>query len=250
MSIIDKTEDSKEEQKSILFENAFDKFVLKKDVDAISILDDLLEIDEENADAYSMRASCLNNLGYHLDAIDDYKKSLELKEDANINGLCGCAYISIGEYKQANKFLEKAVNSGMKIYSSQLSIVSSTLNDDLLLESLKKKAVTKNKLKRRVSSKPINNIQTSPLEVISALKEMLPNIESAIKLDPENIELKETYDKAKQNLELVNIIEFYLTRKEYPTNDEMYIDLVKKGYKPEEADEIASMFIDDFNKGV
>jgi len=77
---------------------------------------------------------------------------------------------------------------------------------------------------------------------------MLPNLESTIKLDSENKELKETYDKCKQNLELIDLFRFYLTEKDNPIKENMVKDLMKIDYKPDEAEEIAIMFFSEINK--
>ncbi|MCX6157436.1 MAG: hypothetical protein NTY74_05620 [Ignavibacteriae bacterium] len=246
MSIPDIVENNSEEQKMLLYEAAFDKFILKDDDEAVAILDDLLEIDEENADAYSMRATCLNNLGFHLDAIDDYRKSLELKDDANINGLCGNAYMAIGDYKQACGFLEKAVNDGLKIYNFSLLAVTEFQDNELMLKTVKQKAEKENRLKRRTKTKIEYDLNSSPREVINALKDELSRFKAIFELDPENKELKDLYDESKQKLKLFSILIDYLKRTDNFTIENLIKDLMEIDYNSIEATELATMYIKEF----
>lgn len=77
---------------------------------ALAYLDYAIEKNSFDSRALSVRAFCLQGLGYHLDSIDDFTKALELSpEDPNYHFGRGNSYVAMKNYSAAVKDADKAI---------------------------------------------------------------------------------------------------------------------------------------------
>lgn len=155
--VIVKNPQDKEEIK-MLEKLAFMLYYMKKDHDVILVID---QIEKKcrilTKEEYSHRAICLQELGYHLDAIDDFNEALRMfnwnqidRNDANNFYMRGLSHRSVGNFLEAKEDLKKAVyyEPDIVMYSTMLELI----NDQILNKIIKEQAEKEGKLKRRIRS--------------------------------------------------------------------------------------------------
>lgn len=77
---------------------------------AITILDTVLAIKPNSANAWSNRGSCLEILGYYEEALDAFEKAIDLKPDIFITWYnIGVALIKLGRQQEAMLAFDKAI---------------------------------------------------------------------------------------------------------------------------------------------
>lgn len=173
----------------ILLSEASERFLNKQYESVVALTDKVLLLNKDNYNALNMRAMSLENLGFYLDSIDDYNYAIKLKpSDANLIGLCGLCYNSIGNFEKAKEYLEKAVKNGIKIYAPTLQSLNILLDD--ALKVLSERRNTREKMKRRIGNEfTISNKSVDLKTINDSLKEYYFNLRSTLKIDPENEEL-------------------------------------------------------------
>jgi len=171
------------------------RFLNKQYESVIALTDKILLLDGNNYKVLTMRAMSLENLGYYLDAIDDYNKVLELNpDDANIIGLCGLAYNSIGDYTEAREYLAKAVQKGMNLYATNLNVLE-MLSERNLIKMIAEKKKTPENLKRRAGVEfTISNEAINLSTINDNLKEFYAYLKASSEMDPDNQKIKSLID--------------------------------------------------------
>lgn len=184
-----------------LSSEASNRFLNKQYESVVALADKLLLLDQNNFNALNIRAMSLENLGYYLDAIDDYNKAIELRpSDANLIGLCGLCYNSIGNFQKAREYLKTSVNKGMKMYATSLQSID-TLSE-ATLKVLTERRNTPERRKRRTGNEfTISNEAVNLNSIYDSLKEFYSNSKNALNVDPENKYLKELVDHYKKYFE-------------------------------------------------
>lgn len=82
----------------------------QKEIAALEFFDQAIEKGYQEAEVYSFRGSCLNNLGYELDALEDYNKAIA-KDSERANPYFRRALIkeSIYDYEGSMADLKEAI---------------------------------------------------------------------------------------------------------------------------------------------
>lgn len=184
-----------------LSSEASNRFLNKQYESAVALTDKIFLLDQNNFSALNIRAMSLENLGYYLDAIDDYNKAIELRpNDANLIGLCGVCYNSIGDFQKAREYLKISVNKGMKIYVTSLQTID--ILSEATLKMMKEHRSTPERMKRRTGKEfTISNEAVNLKTIDDSLKEFYLNTKNALNADPENKHLKELVDHYKKYFE-------------------------------------------------
>ncbi len=139
-----------DESKIQLLQNKADKEFLNKDYStAMRICDEILIIKPDYYNALVTRAMSLENLGYNLDAIDDYEMAISINVDYNNYGLLGLCYYRIGEIQKAILKLELAVKNGFNIYEPVYDNLVLIIEDKETIQFIKNEVAKSDKLKRR-----------------------------------------------------------------------------------------------------
>lgn len=184
-----------------LSKEAINRFMSKQYESVVALTDKIILLDHSNYNALNMRASSLENLGYYMDAIDDYNKAIELKpNDANMIGLCGLCYNSIGELQKSKEYLEKAVNMGMKMYATTLATFS--ILSEKTLKMMGETRNTPERRKRRTGNEFTVSHEAVDLDTINeSLRGYYNSMKNALTVDPENKEIKLLVDHYKNYFE-------------------------------------------------
>lgn len=78
--------------------------------EALEFFDTAIQAGFADADVFSLRATCLQNLGWHLDAIDDYTKAIEMSAiDCNLYFQRSVSKNAVGDSVGSNADLNNAV---------------------------------------------------------------------------------------------------------------------------------------------
>lgn len=138
-----------DESKIELLESKADEEFLNKNYSiAVDICDEILKIKPDYYEALITRAMSLENLGFNLDAIDDYEKAISINVDYNNYGLLGLCYYRIGEIQKAIQKLELAVKNGFHVYQPIYSNLVAMIDDKDMIQFIKSQ-VSELDLKRR-----------------------------------------------------------------------------------------------------
>lgn len=124
----------------------------KKYNKAVSKADEIISQYGDIADVYDIRAMSLTELGYYLDAIDDFSNDIRLHpNNANTYFLRGMAKEQISDLEAAKTDLEKALelNPNEMIYKSSLFSISMKTDNPILSEMFQKEGIDQSKLIRR-----------------------------------------------------------------------------------------------------
>ncbi|HDK42697.1 MAG TPA: tetratricopeptide repeat protein [Candidatus Pacearchaeota archaeon] len=176
-----------------MLKRANEKFIIKDYKSSVALADKVLILDPNNYLALITRANSLASLNYYLDAIDDYEKAISIdNSDANTYGLLGLTYKKIGEFDKGQENLKKSIGLGWKLYESAYNMDNS-LSEDYKLFVIEKAKKSDYFRKRNPSDFDVYISGTDKTELRSAAEDGLRSLESALSLDPDNIEIKQLY---------------------------------------------------------
>lgn len=137
-----------------------------------------------------MRAQCLDILGYHLDAIDDYKTVLRIQPNGNNYGLLAMCYYQIGNWEECVINLKRSAEYGSKVFSPMYSTFNNLSQD--AIEEIKLRSAKLENLKRRYNWDWVEVLECGELISMEednfkyAKKQILKYLE----FDPDNKNLK------------------------------------------------------------
>lgn len=172
---------------------AAEKFTTQNYIEAIAICDEFLLKSPDDAQMLSIRAMSLENEKYLIEAIADYEKSIELRADGNLSGLCGLALFKLGKNKRAKFHIENAVKAGFTNYAIVLMGLSRNVDDESMAKYAKEKGLFKIRdIKPSYYSHKVPNEQ-----LIAGLLNNLQIVENLSNDYPESKELKERYEGLK-----------------------------------------------------
>lgn len=181
---------------------AFEKYTIKDYRSAIAICDNILDLNPEIVTTLTLRAGCLENLNYNLEAIADYAASIKIDDtDANIYGLLGLLFHKIGEFDKGQKMLETAVKLGMKMYEPQwkmFEMISS--NPDSKERMIKEAKVPANLGTRNKKDFEDDLSEIDRKEFNNNFMKSIEGIKFALALDPKNEELTNLLNFIKSKL--------------------------------------------------
>jgi tetratricopeptide (TPR) repeat protein len=176
-------------------EKALKQFLAKDYKSAIANIDsEMAEREFFTKEAFDIRAMSLENLGYIVDAIDDFSQSLTIdKNDANIYYLRGLAKQKIGEYSEAKSDLRKAVElkPNTQQYRQMFDMLETLVKNPMVEKRAKEKAEQAGKLVRRV--KAVTQISTNEpdqKDFKDGFLDSLEKLQEQAKADPKNEDLK------------------------------------------------------------
>lgn len=174
----------------MLKEQAGDRFLSKQYESVIALADIILLFDQDNFDVLVMRAMSLENLGFILDAIDDYNSAINLHPtDANVYGLCGVCYNLLGDFQNSIKYLETAVKGGMKFYNATLYSIT-MFSPDIRKGLTEIRNTPENRKRRTDKDFTIKNEAINLGTINNNLKEFHADLKNILKSDPENVEVR------------------------------------------------------------
>ena len=178
-----------------LTEKAFKHFSAGDYESAIAEVDNLIDHHYNcTKEAYDMRAMSLENLGYYLDAIDDFSQSLTIDpNDAKIYYLRGLAKQIIGEYTEAREDYEKAVElkPNMQQYQQMLHMSGTFTRNSSFEQLAKEKAKEEGKLIRRTKTKTKTKTpEPNEKDFKEGLLTLIENLRAQAQGDPDNEELR------------------------------------------------------------
>lgn len=180
-----------------LIRRANEKQIIKEFESAIAICDKVLLLEPNNYDALVCRANCLEALNFNLDAIEDYKKAIDIDDtDGNILGLLGLTYRKIGDLENGQKYLKASLDTGYKVYEMNY-IMMSKVSEETKKILMTQGSAPENLNRRNPEDFTDNLTEVDKDEFKKAVQNNIRSLEDSIALDPENKHLRELYDYAK-----------------------------------------------------
>jgi hypothetical protein len=174
-----------------------EKFIEKEYRDCIAIADKILAINPQYYKALTTRASSLLNLGFNLDAIEDYLAALAIQDkDGNMHGLLGMTYRKVGEIEKSNNHLKRAVELGFKMYEMQLQIFLS-LTEEGVKMMIDKGKNHENQIRRNKAEFEDSLSEVDRGEYQKGLESAQNALKASLELDPNNKELQKLSERIK-----------------------------------------------------
>ncbi len=168
---------------------------------AVAIADQILLLDPNYYEALTLRAHGLEALKFYLDAIDDYEKALSIdSSDGNIFGLLGLTYMKIGDFENAAKNLGISAKMGFRTYEEMYKLIISR-SDNFKKRFIENAKKPENLLRRNPSDFVDDFEDIDNNMFIEALKRNIHYLEDAILNNPNNVKLKEIYNRVKKDIE-------------------------------------------------